>query len=241
MLARLMSLLASSTNMNPSSRGHFFEVLKHNVMVAGGRMTYRFLDVPGGVSASGRKGRPNSKYTDARQAALDVATTVAARAQGSTPGQQLFITRPALEQRTFEADSVDAFGAAVQQCSSPCYLRPDAPNQPIFDACIYPDTLLQFTVSPQKEGVNEERLERYLECLPPQEQYYLDYVVPPDVYKEFKAPPLKRGALPLVSKTYVRVVQVQAVMQSTVKLATERRRPTLTPARVRRLAHVSWV
>ena len=105
---------------------------------------------------------------------------------------------------------------------------------------IYPDTFLQFTVSPWKEGVNEERLERYLECLPPGEQYYLDYVVPADVFKEFKAPPLKRGTLPLVSKTYVRVVKVQAVMQSTVKLATERRRPALTSACVRRLA-LGWV
>jgi len=241
MLARLMSLLASSTNMHPNSRGHFFEVLKHNVMCSGGRMAYRFLDVPGGISASGRKGRPSSKYTDARQAALDAATTVVAQAHGSTPGQPLLITIPALEQRTFEADSVDAFGAAVQQCSSPCYLRPDAADQPIFDACIYPDTLLQFTVSPQKEGVNEELLERYLECLPPQEQYYLDYVVPADVYKEFKASPLKRGALPRVSKTYVRVVKVQAVMQSTMKLATKRRRLALTSACVRRLAHVGWV
>lgn len=237
MLARLMSLLASSTNMNASSRGHFFEVLKHTVMCGGGRMAYRFLDVPGSISASGRKGRPSSEYTDAKQAALDAATTVA---QGSTPGQPLFITIPSLEQRMFKADSVDAFGAAVQQCQSPCYLRPDAPDQPIFDACIYPDTFLQFTVSPRKEGVNEERLERYLECLPPGEQYYLDYVVPADVFKEFKAPPLKRGTLPLVSKTYVRVVKVQAVMQSTVKLATERRRPALTSACVRRLA-LGWV
>ena len=40
-LARLMSLLASPSNMNPSSRGHFFEVLKHGVMCSGGRMEYR--------------------------------------------------------------------------------------------------------------------------------------------------------------------------------------------------------
>ena len=58
--------------------------------------------------------------------------------------------------------------------------------------------------------------------------------------KVFKAPPLKRG-LPRVSKTYVRVVKVQAVMQATDKQATVRRRPALTSARVRRLAHVGWV
>ena len=241
MLGRLMSLLASPSNMNPSSRGHFFEVLKHSVMRSGGRMTYRFLDVPGSAPAAGRKGRPNSEYTDARLAALDAATTAAEQAQGSTPGQPLFITIPSLEQRTFASGSVNAFSAAVEQCSSPCYLRPDGPAQPIFDACIYPDTLLQYTVSPRKEGVNEEHLEQYLERLPPREQYYLDYVVPVDVYYEFKAPALKRGALPRVGKTYVRVVKVQAVMQSTVKQATGRLLPALTAARVRRLAHVGWV
>ena len=241
MLGRLMRLLASSANMNPRSRGDFFEFLQHYVMRSGGRMVYRFLDVPGAPSASGGKGRPSSEYTAAKQAALDAATAEAAQAQKTSTSDPLFITIPGLEERKFVAGSHETFGAAVQQCSSECYLRPDTPDQPIFDACIWPYTLLQFTVSPERtDSVNEEFLELYLQRLPPSDRYYLDYVVPANVYKVFKAPPLKRG-LPRVSKTYVRVVKVQAVMQATDKQATVRRRPVLTSARVRRLAHVGWV
>jgi len=242
MLARLMSLLASSSNMNRSSRGHFFEVLAHSVMCSGERMQYRILDVPCGVAAPG-KGANRSKFTAAMQAAVDAAEEAAAQAQGvsRSSGQPLLVTIPRLQQHLFESGSVSAFGAAVQLYSSPCYLRPDGPTQPIFDACIHPDTLLQFTVSPCKEGVNEEVLERYLGCLPPRGQYYLDYVVPADVYPEFTAPPLKRGALPLVSKTCVRVVKVQAEMKSKMKHTMRQLRPVSTSACGAHLARASWV
>lgn len=157
--------------MNPSSRGHFFEAVKHSVMCSGGRREYRFLDVPG--LAPARPGRPSKQDIEARQAAFNAAAT----AQGSTPDAPLFITTPSLQQEVFEAGSVDAFKAAVEKSTSPRYLRPDDPFQPIFDACIYPDTLLQFTVSTAKNEVNVEELERYLQCLPEREKYHLDYAV----------------------------------------------------------------
>ena len=140
-------------------------------------MICRFLDVPSNVSLSGRTGRPSSDVVLARQAALDAAATEAARAQGSKPDEPLLITIPSLEQQTFEAGSPEAFGKAVQQSSSPRYLRPDGPAQPIFDAYIYPGTLLQFTVSAEKGAVKEELLEKYLLQLPERDKYYLDYVV----------------------------------------------------------------
>ena len=323
-----MSLLASPSNMNPSSRGHFFEVLKHSVMCSGGRMEYRcvvgqqfmpascrhpledtmqpalglglkpfaltgclcvlcrFLDVPSGVAASGRKGRPSLEDANARQAALDAAATEAAQAQGSKPDEPLLITISSLEQQTFEAGSIEAFGKAVQQSSSPRYLRPDGPAQPIFDAYIYPDTLLQFTVSAEKGAVKEELLEKYLLQLPERDKYYLDYVVsvavimspptgsaqlaaevahasrvtttttthkarlmvavgllqvPAEVYPEFKAPALRRDALPRVGKTVVRVVKAHAAMQSHPVQQMQRLRPAFSAARVGRVAHVGWV
>ena len=141
------------------------------------RVLYRFLDVPSNVSLSGRKGRPSSDVVLARQAALDAATAAAAQSQGPPPDQPLFITIPSLKQEPFESGSPEAFGKAVQQSSSPRYLRPDGPAQPIFDAYIYPNTFVQFTVSAEKDVVEAERLEQYLQQLPECDNYYLDFVV----------------------------------------------------------------
>lgn len=250
-------------------------------------MLCRFLDVPNSVSVKG-KGRPSSDVVLARQAALDAATAAAALSQGSSPDQPLLITIPSLEQQTFEAGSPKAFGKAVQQSSSPRYLRPDGLAQPIFDAYIYPDTLLQFTISAEKGAVREELLEKYLLQLPKRDKYYLDYVVsvavimspptgsaqlaaevahasrvtttttttthnarlmdavgllqvPAEVYPEFKAPALKRDALPRVGKTVVRVVKAHAAMQSHPVQQMQRLRPAFSTARVGRVAHVGWV
>ena len=70
--------------------------------------------------------------------------------------------------------------------------------------------------------------------------------VPAEVYTKFMAPPLRRAAksgqgLPRVGKTFVRVVKVQAAMQSHPVRQMQRVRPTFNAARVGRIAHVGWV
>jgi hypothetical protein len=204
-----MSLLASSSNANSSSRGHFYEVLMHSVMRSGGRMEYRFLDVPCDVPAPSGAGRPSAKRTAALQAAK--------RAEEEAPDAPLFLPLPPLPEQLFAASSqgsTASFEKAAGRSQNARYLRPDGPSHPIFDACIYPAMLLQFTVSESKEGVNEGLLERFLECLPPADRYFLDYVVPADVYPRFTAAPLKRDnkTTPRVCKTHVRVLKVEAAV-----------------------------
>ena len=66
-------------------------------------------------------------------------------------------------------------------------------NHPVIDACIYPNTLINFKVA-EGDSINEDILERHLECLPNQDLYYFDYVVPETVYSTFKPPYLARDA-----------------------------------------------
>ena len=66
---------------------------------------------------------------------------------GIAPGASLRMTSPQLEQQHFAGGSnvnIGDFSSAAQQCASPCYLRPDNDIHPVIDACIYPDTLLNF-------------------------------------------------------------------------------------------------
>ena len=213
-LGRLASLLAAPTSDSSSARGQFWEVRAHEAVCGGGRMQYRLLDVPCAAPATGGKRRCNAVSEDAMQAALAAATAEAAAAQGSGEGEPLFLELPELQEQAFAADDLDSFQDAARQATSVSYLRPDKLAHPVFDACIYPDRLLQYTVLHWKAGVDEALLERYLRCLPPAPRYYLDYVVPAHVYPHFKAAPLTRGRRPLVGRTYVRVCKVEASAQA---------------------------
>ena len=62
----------------------------------------------------------------------------------------------------------------------------------------------------------EADLEEYLQRMPSGDRYFLDYVVPPEVYPTFKPAFLKRGTLPLVGTVHVRVVTAGATGQTTV-------------------------
>ena len=93
-------------------------------------------------------------------------------------------------------------------------MRPSNAFHPVIDACIYPDTLLNYKVG--KGGdLNEQLLEDHLSSLPNLTRYYFDYVVPADAYSIFKPAPLKRAMLhPRVALTHVRVVKVGAKMHA---------------------------
>ena len=237
MLAQLVKQLASPTNVNSSSRGYYFEVLVHAAISSGGLFEYKFCDVPCSVPASGTSGKPSRKRTSTLLAALDAATTEAAVAAGATSGEPLRLTVPHLEERVFTAGSptsIGDFGAATDKCVSPSYLLPNGISHPVIDACIYPDTLLQITVASEKEGFNEEVLERHLQCLPDLERYYLDFVVPPDKFHNFKAAPLKRASdHTRIAKTFVRVVRVEAKLPPSVHAPT--RMAKCTPIRGARM------
>ena len=92
--ARLMRKLASPSNTNSSSRGHFFEAVMHAVVSSGGSFEYRLVDVPCGVPASGGHGPPTNERRDALQVALDNATAEARSAGGIEPGAPLQMTVP---------------------------------------------------------------------------------------------------------------------------------------------------
>ena len=64
-------------------------------------------------------------------------------------------------------------------------------------------------------SLNEKLLEDHLQSLP---DLPFDYVVPADVYSNFKPVPLKRDATdhPRVARTHVRVVRVEAKLRPVV-------------------------
>lgn len=154
--------------------------------------------------------------TAAQQSALEEATKAALNAQltGShqpTQGQVLVCTvTPVGEPRSFTSDKpADAtnFCTAASQCTGATYLRPTTPGHPVIDACIWPDTLLRYTVTPSPyKALDEAALEKHLQCLPVRGRYFLDYLVPPDVYLDFKVAPLSRHA----THTRVNKVHTQA-------------------------------
>ena len=214
--ARLMMKLASPSNRNSSSRGHFFEAVMHTVVSNGGSFEYKFVDVPCGVPASGKRGQPTAKRRNALQIALDNATAEARTVGGIAPGEPMRMTAPQLEQQLFVGGSnvnIGDFSGAAKMCASPCYLRPNNGIHPVIDACIYPDTLLNFKVAAGQAGsLNEKLLEDHLQSLPDLPRYYFDYIVPADVYSTFKPVQLIRDATnhPRVARAHVRVVKVEA-------------------------------
>lgn len=218
--ARLLMKLASPSNTNSSSRGHFFEAVMHAVVSNGGSFEYKLVDVPCGVPASDSRGRPSTERHNALQIALDKATAEAQADGGIAPGALLRMTVPQLKVQVFKGGSnvnIGDFGSVAMQCASPCYLRPDNGIHPVIDACIYPDTLLNFKVAAGKAGsLNEKLLEDHLQSLTDLPRYYFDYIVPADVYSTFKPTPLKRD-LPRVARTHVRVVKVEAKQRPTVR------------------------
>jgi hypothetical protein len=220
---RLMMKLASPSNTNSSSRGHFFEAVMHAIVSNGGSFLYKLVDVPCNVPASAKRGPPTAERRKALQIALDNATVQAQTVGGTAPGTPLRMTVPQLEQQLFEGGSnvtIGDFSKAAKQCTAPCYLRPSNDVHPVIDACIYPDTLLNFKVAAGQVGsLNEELLEAHLQCLPNLPCYYFDYFVPTDVFSTFKSVPLKRDAAkhPRAALTHVRVVKVEAKLQPLVR------------------------
>ena len=210
--AQLLSKLASPSNVNSSSRGRFFETVMHTILSSGGSFEYKIVDVPCNIPASGSRGQPTSEFCNAQQTALEGATADARTSGGIAPGSPLRMHVTPLEVVEFIGGSnvnIGNFGSVAKQCASPCYLRPYDAAHPVIDACIYPDTLLNFKVSSGKaSNLNEELLEDHLQSLPDLPRYYYDYIVPRDVYSTFRLVPLKRDAAahPRVSRTLVRVV-----------------------------------
>ena len=149
--ARLMKQLASPSNVSSSSRGLFFEISMHPRVSGGGSFEYKFVDVPCNIPAAGKKGRPTASRSDAFDLALRAASlTAAASIPGYAAGGTLQLLVPELQQRIFAGGAqldVGGFPAIVEDCSSPCYIRPDNGVHPAIDACIWPDTLLNFKVS----------------------------------------------------------------------------------------------
>ena len=78
--------------------------------------------------------------------------------------------------------------------STVCLSWPSGQGHSLVDSGIYPDTLLQFTVAEGGDKVDEDLLEAHLACLPDRPQYFLDFVVPPKVYRAFKVPKLQRDS-----------------------------------------------
>ena len=218
--ARLLRDLASPLNTSSSSRGQFFELLMHPIICSGGTFDFRFVDVPSVVPPDKGKGRPTTISKNAMEKALKSATSKELAAQGSAPGLSLQLTIQTLEEVIFrggmQADLGD-FCAAVKGCSSPAYLRPDNAVHSAIDACIWPDTLLNFKVLGGKsDSPSEVLLEQHLHCLPDLPQYFFDYVVPSDVFASFKPTCLQRdaGKFPRLSRLNVRVVKAMAAGRS---------------------------
>ncbi|PNH11883.1 hypothetical protein TSOC_001236, partial [Tetrabaena socialis] len=205
---------AGPLNNWASTRGPIFEACAHKDLLGGGCFEYKFLDVP--FHAPGGCEPLSVSYTAAKAAALEAAAAGVGCASGAAAGQplQLQLQLPSFGQPVLfaagAASDISGFCTAASACSEPSYLLPTVFTHPAstHPACIFPDTLLQCTISPQREQIDEDILERHLECLPDQPVYYLDYVVPADVYPSFQVPDLERVHA-RVRKTVVRVVKMR--------------------------------
>lgn len=208
---RLLKRLASPLNTRSTLRGQIFEATAHLAVRNGGSFEYKFVDVPCSVPATGKRGAPSGPRLTALQAALDQATAEAATIVGTVPGKVLRLTVPKLELKVFTAGKKKAIGDfqnAAKLCASPSYLQPDDRGHPVIDACVYPDTLLNFNAASRVASVDENVLEEHLQCLPDLERYYLDYMVPADVYPTFTPAPLRHNHTHTrVARTHMRVVK----------------------------------
>ncbi len=215
-LARLVQILSASPGSDAGLRGLLFEAYAHNKLLQGGPFEFKYLDCPGG-------GAP-------------VAAPAAVPVQLNLPDfeQEVFFS-PGSRSRTGAraqlTTDIASFRKAVQSVKpsvKSAYLRPSGQGHPLVDSCIYPDSLIQMTVADTKPKVDEELLEQHLECLPDLPVYFLDYVVPQDVYSTFRVPTLKRdrSLTPRVQRIRVRVVKVVTTATS---LRLQRSRVTLHP------------
>ena len=208
--ARVLAGLAGPSNSEASSRGQIFEASAHMTLRKGGCFEYKYLDVPCNISR-GLRGPPSAIYNAAKQAALEAAATGVVGGAGGAVAGQLQLQLPCYGRQVLFTAGVGrdlgGFCDTAKACSVPTYLRPAGSAHPIIDACIYPDTLLQYTVTPARKPINEELLEQHLQCLPDRPSYYLDYIVPADVYTNFKVSDLRRTT-ERVRKTLVRLVKL---------------------------------
>ena len=152
--AWLMKQVARLDDLNSSSsKEQFFDISMHPRVYGGGSFEYKFVDVPRKIRAAGGKGRPTTgRNNTAFEVALQAASSAAAASiPGYAAGATLQLSFPELQERFFVGgmqSDVGGFPAIVDDCSSPCYLRPDnGVDHPAIDACIWPDTLLNFKVA----------------------------------------------------------------------------------------------
>ncbi|EFJ52986.1 hypothetical protein VOLCADRAFT_102606 [Volvox carteri f. nagariensis] len=198
--------LASYTSDEGCFSGLFWEPYAHQAYIKGGEFEYKVLSVPCSVPRTGKRGQPPNAVCEEREMAVTAATG----------GKSMVMTQQPLKQVQFLAagkpEEIDVhFREAVESCTAPAYLRPSHGRHPCIDACVLPDRLLQITVSKKRKAVDEEILERHLQCLPPRDVYYLDYVVPASSFQAFKVPDLKRTPGSRVAKTTQRVVKINSI------------------------------
>ena len=214
--ARLLKTLAGPSNPNNSSRGHFFEALRHQFMCDGKvTRTYEIIDVQCDVPASGKPGKATAERRDSLSKAIEVASAKAREKSGIKAGQPLQMTLTKLEMNFFVGglgEGIGNFASKANESSTPRFLWPDNAIHPVIDACIYPDTLLNFKVG-NTAALNEQLLEDHLNCLPDLPVYYYDFYVPADKVSSFKPKALLRDKKhPRVNRTHVRLV-VEAKLQ----------------------------
>jgi hypothetical protein len=204
---------------NPSSHsfdctineGVFFEALRQTSLKYGSSIERRLVDVPCQVGKSKKKG---SQTAERKKAMLDAIKEEEEKM--SFKSTELLLPMNEIVFKGGYSSGLGDFSQAAKsalqdQAGLPdafFYLRPDTCNHPVIDACIYPNILINFKVA-EGDSINEDILERHLECLPEQDLYYFDYVVPETVYSTFKPPHLTRDSKnPLTCRVRVRVVKV---------------------------------
>ncbi|EFJ43181.1 hypothetical protein VOLCADRAFT_96640 [Volvox carteri f. nagariensis] len=195
--------------------GLFWEPYAHQAFINGGEFEYKVLSVPCSVPHTGKRGRPRKADLEEKERS----------ATAATGGKSMVMTQQPLEQVQFLAadkpEEIDVhFREAVESRTAPAYLQPSHGRHPCIDACVLPDRLLQITVSKKRKAVDEEILERHLQCLPPRDVYYLDYIVPASSFQAFKVPDLKRTPGSRVAKTTQRVVKINCMQQRAAPLHT---------------------
>ncbi|EFJ52637.1 hypothetical protein VOLCADRAFT_85820 [Volvox carteri f. nagariensis] len=195
--------------------GLFWEPYAHQAFIKGGKFEYKVLSVPSSVPRTGKQGRPRKAVREEREMAVTAATG----------GKSMVMTQKPLEQVQFlvadKPEDIDVhFREAVESRTAPAYLQPSHGRHPCIDACVLPDRLLQITVSKKRKAVDEEILERHLQCLPPRDVYYLDYIVPASSFQTFKVADLKRTPGSRVAKTTQRVVKINCMQQRAAPLYT---------------------
>lgn len=188
-LAQFVREMFASPRSDAGLRGLIFEAYVHALLVRGGAYECRYLDISGAVAAQPTQ-HPQLQLEDCEK-------------------EVFFHTGSQSRVRTDITGFCNAAKDVGHSGMQSAYLRPSGQGHPLVDSCIYPNTLLQITVAASRDTVDEVLLEEHLACLPDQPQYFLDYVVPHNVYATFKVPKLQRASNHVrVKKTHVRVLKV---------------------------------